>query len=94
MQRATCIGDEEEQMGRCRCGGQWSMRTNMVEPRVGRWFDHIGVVCARCGRATSFVFDISSWFEARPGVWNLWCTPEAARSVSTFDMATFVAAAA
>ena len=62
------IDDEDALMAMCPCGG-WRLRSNEVAPVTGRWHDRLGVTCDRCGQPRMFVFDITSFFASRPGVW-------------------------
>lgn len=67
---AASVADECRLMGRCSCGGDWKLTRNEVAVRCGAWVDFIGVRCSACGRRSAYEFDISSFFEPRPGVWN------------------------
>jgi hypothetical protein len=38
--------------------------------QLGRWLDFLGMTCPECGSQAEFAFDVTAFFEARPGVWN------------------------
>ncbi len=57
-------------MARCRCGGTWQVVFNAVDPVRGHWLDRLRVRCGGCGAKAQFTFDVTTWFVARPGVWN------------------------
>lgn len=63
------VEDEDAAMGCCECGAAWQLRRNAVEPAAGRWLDFLGVACPSCGSGADFAFDVTAFFEARPGVW-------------------------
>lgn len=56
-------------MGRCVCGGDWRLAFNAVTPVHGDWVDSVRVRCQACGAMASFAFEISRFFEPRPGIW-------------------------
>lgn len=64
------IDDEDRLMGTCACSGAWRMAGNAVEPVHGRWLDLVVVACSECGSKRAFGFDITAFFEARPGIWR------------------------
>lgn len=64
------LDDEDRRMGTCTCRGPWRLARNTVYPSRGHWLDLIGVVCPLCGGAREFLFDITLFFDARPGVWG------------------------
>lgn len=64
------IDDEDRLMGTCACSGAWRMAGNFVEPVRGRWLDIVVVACSECGATRAFGFDITAFFEARPGIWS------------------------
>ena len=64
------IDEEDALMGVCACSATWRLAHHEVVARQGRWLDVLGVRCQRCGTSASFVFDITRFFQARPGVWT------------------------
>lgn len=66
---AASIDEEDRSMGLCSCSGEWRLAGNAVWPTTGRWIDHVDVTCSNCGARTAFEFDVTSFFEARPGIW-------------------------
>lgn len=64
------IDEEDELIGRCRCGSPWRLIRNIVEPVSGAWLDFVGLRCPACDSRAIFTFDVTSFFEARPGVWG------------------------
>lgn len=64
------IEDEERLMGRCVCTGEWRLRGNAVWPATGHWVDELKMVCTQCGMGRNFAFDVTSFFDARPGIWT------------------------
>jgi hypothetical protein len=64
------LDDEDRRMGACVCSSSWSLARNEVLPVGGRWLDVVGVACPKCGCRRDFVFDVSSFFVPRPGVWT------------------------
>jgi hypothetical protein len=67
---ATSVDDECRMMGQCSCGGEWSLTFNEVAVRRRIWVDYIVVRCVLCNASAAFEFDVSRFFEARPGVWG------------------------
>ncbi len=67
---AASVEDECGMMGLCRCGGEWKLTFNEVALRERMWVDYIAMRCVRCDFLASFEFDISRFFEPRPGVWG------------------------
>jgi len=65
------IDEEDALIGCCACGGLWKMSANAVFPRNHRWLDSVRLTCASCGRTADHVFDISRFFQPRPGIWSL-----------------------
>lgn len=63
------VEEEDAAMGRCECGAPWQLRRNAVQPTAGRWLDLVGMTCPSCGSGADFAFDVTAFFEARPGVW-------------------------
>lgn len=76
----SSIDDEDRLMGTCTCSGAWRMSGNAVEPFRGRWLDLVVVACSACGSTRVFGFDITTFFEARPGIWS---RPAGARNNAT-----------
>lgn len=66
----SSIDDEDRLMGTCACSGAWRMAGNAVEPVRGRWLDLVVVACSECGSKRAFGFDITAFFEVRPGIWS------------------------
>jgi hypothetical protein len=64
------IEEEDHSMGLCSCSGAWRLAGNAVWPKTGRWIDHVDVTCSNCGARRAFEFDVTSFIEARPGIWN------------------------
>jgi hypothetical protein len=64
------LDEEDALMGACTCNSSWHLARNVVWPVAGRWHDLIGVVCPACGARREFVFDVTAFFEPRPGVWG------------------------
>jgi hypothetical protein len=73
---AASVDDECRMMGRCRCGGDWLLTYNEVALRRGVWVDFIAVRCAYCGLEAAFEYDVSCFFEPRPGIWGRGLTAE------------------
>jgi hypothetical protein len=67
--RVRSVDEEDEVLGLCVCGSEWRLKGNAVEPVEGRWHDILRVRCSRCGSAGEFVFDITTFFVPRPGIW-------------------------
>jgi hypothetical protein len=67
---ATSVEDECRMMGQCRCGGDWKLTANEVTLRRSTWVDYVAVRCDQCSFRTAFEFDVSGFFEPRPGVWG------------------------
>ena len=65
----TSIEEEDRLMGRCACAGEWRVRGNAVWPAIGQWVDELEMVCAQCGLRRRFVFDVTTFLIARPGIW-------------------------
>jgi hypothetical protein len=63
------VDDEDEHMGLCSCGGQWRLASEMVIPLSQRWFDSLVMTCTRCSQSSGYIFDITPFFDPRPGVW-------------------------
>jgi hypothetical protein len=57
-------------MGQCACGGDWRLAYNEVALHRGSWVDFVAVRCATCDARAAFAFDVSQFFEPRPGVWG------------------------
>ena len=69
--RVGTLLEEEQRVGQCpSCNLPWQLRYEAVVPARGVWFDELAFHCTQCGETRSFVFDITSFFEARPGVWS------------------------
>jgi hypothetical protein len=66
----SSVDDEDRLMGTCACSGAWRMAANAVEPVRGRWLDLVVVTCSACGAKRMFGFDITAFFDARPGIWS------------------------
>ncbi len=66
---ASSVEDECRMMGECSCGGDWTLTFNEVVLRQHAWVDYISVRCVRCDFRSSFEFDVSRFFEPRPGIW-------------------------
>jgi len=50
------------------CGGAWKVSVQaLLQDEAARHLDSIEVVCRRCSRRQTFVFDISSWFGKQQG---------------------------
>jgi hypothetical protein len=65
------IEEEDAHIGQCQeCRLPWTFCYESVTPESGRWFDKLEYRCAGCGRARDFLFDITRFFQARPGVWS------------------------
>ena len=56
-------------MGHSSCGASWRFASESVHPLAGRWLDYIAVRCSASGVRRAFTFDITPFFEPRPGVW-------------------------
>lgn len=69
------VDEEDAVMGRCSCGNSWALARNAVSPRSGVWLDVVGMLCQSCGSRAEFAFDVTSFFEARPGVWRAEARP-------------------
>ena len=67
---ATSVEDECRMMGRCRCGGDWSLAYNEVALRRHAWVDYIVVRCPTCDARAALEFDVSRFFKPRPGIWG------------------------
>jgi hypothetical protein len=67
--RVSSVDEEDRLMGRCMCGGDWALAFNEVALRRRSWVDHLGMRCRRCDSRVAFEFDVSDFFEARPGIW-------------------------
>jgi hypothetical protein len=68
--RVRSIDEEDTFIGACACGGAWRLSSNAVYPRARLWLDSVQVACPSCGRRAAYVFDISGFFEPRPGIWS------------------------
>ena len=64
------IEGEDQLMGRCPCGGDWRLIFNEVFLRRRAWVDYIALRCLVCDLHATFEFDVSAFFEPRPGVWG------------------------
>ena len=64
------VEEEEELIGSCRCGSPWRLALNDMWPVSGGWYDIVGLRCPECGANALFAFDVTSFFEPRPGVWT------------------------
>jgi hypothetical protein len=64
------IDDEDRAIGTCPCGGIWQICGESVDPSGGRWVDSLKVRCRDCATTQTFAFDITEFFEPRPGVWS------------------------
>lgn len=64
------VDEEDALIGICICGGPWKVSANAVFSRGHRWLDLVRLICASCGRSADHVFDISRFFEPRPGIWT------------------------
>jgi hypothetical protein len=63
------VEEEDEILGRCRCGGVWSLAFEEVSPRAGRWYDTLIVKCAHCHTSQLALFDITLFFAATSKAW-------------------------
>jgi len=66
---ASSVEDEDARMGACLCGGRWRVASERVIPFAGHWYDSIVAACPACQRKAAFLYDITSFFDARPRVW-------------------------
>ena len=64
------IDEEDTLIGVCGCGGSWKLSGKAVFPRGHQWLDSVRLTCPSCGRNVVHVFDISRFFQPRPGVWS------------------------
>lgn len=64
------VDEEENLIGTCGCGSPWRLALNSVEPVSGKWHDIVGVRCPICGRSAGFTFDVTTFFQPRPGIWG------------------------
>lgn len=69
--RVASVDEEDERVGRCPCGADWSLRGEVVRPALGTWVDELRLQCEACGERRSVRFDIGSFFIARPGIWTV-----------------------
>jgi hypothetical protein len=70
LKAVRSVDEEDALMGRCPCGASRRLARNAVRPMSGRWLDLVGMNCPSCGSDADFAFDVTAFFEARPGVWN------------------------
>ena len=64
------LREEEQRVGQCpSCDLPWQLRHEAVIPAPGAWFDELAFCCGPCGETRNFIFDITAFFEPRPGVW-------------------------
>lgn len=73
MGNLAAVGSVEDEcriMGRCGCRGEWMLTYNEVSLQRRVWVDIVVVRCATCGLRRTFEFDITGFFEPRPGVWR------------------------
>lgn len=73
VMRVDSVEEEEGALGACDCGA--SDRATVSEelmPLHSRWYDSLVLRCRQCGRVTARVFDVTSFYEPRPGLrlWN------------------------
>jgi hypothetical protein len=66
--RVSGLEDEDRLMGHCPCGGAWALAYNEVSLRKQAWVDHLLMRCRSCDARATFDFDVTGFFEARPGV--------------------------
>jgi hypothetical protein len=67
------IEEEEAAIGACECGAvDRATVSEELMPLDSRWYDSLVFRCRRCGRFTARVFDVTSFYEPRPGLacWN------------------------
>lgn len=64
------VEEEETVIGSCGCGSAWRLARNAVEPVSGEWHDIVGMRCPSCGGSALFTFDVTTFFEPRPGIWR------------------------
>lgn len=69
-QVAKSVDDEDRRMGACPCGGRWRVARETLVPTRGRWVDDLVVRCDSCMTPNGFLFDVTEFFEPRPGVWT------------------------
>jgi hypothetical protein len=67
---ATSVEDECRMMGQCHCGGDWVLTFNEVSLRQRVWVDYVAVRCVFCDLRAGFEFNVSRFFEPRPGIWT------------------------
>lgn len=64
------IEEEEALIGNCGCGAHWRLALNSVVPNSGKWYDIVGMRCPICASTAIFTFDVTTFFQPRPGVWG------------------------
>jgi hypothetical protein len=71
--KVNSIAEEETALGHCECGAR--DRATISEellPLDSRWYDSLVVRCRQCHRVTARVFDVTSFYEPRPGLrWGI-----------------------
>ena len=69
--RVDSIEEEEAALGRCPCGSvDRATVSEDLMPLDSRWYDSLVLRCRRCGAFTARVFDVTSFYEPRPGLWS------------------------
>lgn len=63
------VEDEDLLMGKCECGGSWALAAEEVVPVRLRWYDSLVMTCRSCRQHRRYLFDITPFFDPRPGVW-------------------------
>jgi hypothetical protein len=69
--RVDSIEEEEAAIGVCHCGS--ARRATVSEemlPIRSRWYDSLVLRCQHCGSFVARVFDVTSFYEPRPGIWR------------------------
>lgn len=69
--RVDSVDEEEAVIGVCDCGS--ATRATVSEellPIRARWYDSLVLRCNGCGQFVARVFDVTSFYEPRPGVWR------------------------
>lgn len=68
--RVDSIEDEEIALGACECGAtDRATVSEELTPLDSRWYDSLVLRCRECGLFTARVFDVTSFYEPRPGLW-------------------------
>src|SRR5206468_6806476 len=63
------IAEEDSHLGKCECGGAWSLASEDVLPLHGRWLDALVMRCDLCARYRRGLFDITSFFHPPTRSW-------------------------